>query len=124
MDAALTYIHIRFKESPTLGEVAAHVHYNPSYFSQLFKTYTGVKYVDYLNALKIDHAKRLLSFTDHSIIDIGFLCGFNSTSNFYLSFKKSTGVPWSILRTNRTNTTKYNLIKNAEQIICSAFLFV
>lgn len=92
MDAALTYIHIRFKESPTLGEVAAHVHYNPSYFSQLFKTYTGVKYVDYVNALKIDHAKRLLSFTDHSIIDIGFLCGFNSTSNFYLSFKKSTGV--------------------------------
>lgn len=90
--AAATYVNVHFKENPTLSEVAERFHYNASYFSQLFKNHTGVKYVDYVNALKINHAKRLLSSTNHSIIDIGFMCGFNSTSNFYLTFKKEAGV--------------------------------
>lgn len=106
IDAALTYINVHFKENPTLIEVAERAHYNPCYFSQLFKNYTGVKYVDYVNALKINHAKRLLSSTDHSIIDIGFMCGFNSTSNFFLTFKNVTGVsPYKYRINTKTNLT-------------------
>ncbi len=92
IDDAVTYLNIHFKESPTLKEVADYIHYNPSYFSQAFKKHVGMKYVNYLNNLKINQAKRLLAGTNDSIINIGFLCGFNSTANFFLEFKKSTGV--------------------------------
>lgn len=43
IDTALAYINIHFKENPSLSDVANHIHYNPSYFSQLFKKYTGTK---------------------------------------------------------------------------------
>lgn len=100
---ALTYLNIHFKESPSLQEVANYIHYNPSYFSQVFKKHTGVKYVNYLNNLKINQAKRLLAGSNDSIINVGFLCGFNSTANFFLEFKKSTGVSPYQYRKNSLN---------------------
>ena len=92
IDIAISYIATHFKESPSLNEVAAYVHFNPCYFSQLFKKITGTTYNNYLNKLKVKQAKFLLSKTDNSIIQIGFLCGFNSTSNFYLEFRKHAGM--------------------------------
>lgn len=92
IDIAISYIATHFKESPSLNEVATYVHFNPCYFSQLFKKATGTTYNNYLNKLKVKQAKFLLSQTDNSIIQIGFLCGFNSSSNFYLEFGKHTGM--------------------------------
>lgn len=92
IDIAISYIATHFKESPSLNEVATYVHFNPCYFSQLFKKTTGTTYNHYLNQLKVKQAKFLLSKTDNSIIQIGFLCGFNSTSNFYLEFNRHTGM--------------------------------
>ena len=105
-ETALTYINIHFKENPKLREVAKRAHYNPAYFSQLFKECVGVKYIDYVNSLKINQAKRLLSSTDNSVTDIGFMCGFNSTSNFFLAFKNATGVsPYKYRNNTKTNLT-------------------
>lgn len=92
IDIAISYVATHFKESPSLNEVAAYVHFNPCYFSQLFKKVTGITYNNYLNNLKVKQAKFLLAKTDNSIIQIGFLCGFNSTSNFYLEFNRHTGM--------------------------------
>ena len=76
----------------TLEEVAAHVHLHPSYFSTLFKSSTGSSFKEYLNMVRIEESKRLLSNTDYSIIDIAVAVGFEDQSYFSKVFKKYTGL--------------------------------
>jgi AraC-like DNA-binding protein len=47
--------------------------------------------VQYLNDLRIDHAKHLLETTDKQIIRISLDSGFNDLSHFNRTFKKIVG---------------------------------
>ena len=54
----------------------------------------GTNFFTYVNGLRTQEAKRLLSSPDnkYSIEAIGFECGFKSRSSFYTFFKKSVGM--------------------------------
>ena len=89
---AIRYISQNFSRNFTLDEVADHVHLNPAYFSTLFKQSTGSSFKEYLNMVRIEESKRLLSNTDYSIIDISLATGFEDQSYFSKVFKKYTGL--------------------------------
>ena len=89
---AIRYISQNFSRNLTLDEVADHVHLNPAYFSTLFKQSTGSSFKEYLNMVRIEESKRLLSNTDYSIIDISLATGFEDQSCFSKVFKKYTGL--------------------------------
>lgn len=89
---AIRYISQNFSRNLTLDEVADHVHLNPAYFSTLFKQSTGSSFKEYLNMVRIEESKRLLSNTDSSIIDISLATGFEDQSYFSKVFKKYTGL--------------------------------
>ena len=88
----MLYISEHFSNPLTLEEVAAYVHLHPSYFSTLFKSSTGSSFKEYLNMVRIEESKRLLSNTDYSIIDIAVAVGFEDQSYFSKVFKKYTGL--------------------------------
>ena len=58
----------------------------------LFKKSTGSSFKEYLNMVRIEESKRLLSNTDFSIIDIAIAVGFEDQSYFSKVFKKFTGL--------------------------------
>lgn len=89
---AMLYISEHFNESITLEDVSSHVHLHPSYFSTMFKQSTGSSFKEYLNMVRIEESKRLLSNTDFSIIDIAIAIGFEDQSYFSKVFKKYTGL--------------------------------
>lgn len=89
---AMLYISDHFNESITLDDVSNHVHLHPSYFSTMFKQATGSSFKEYLNMVRIEESKRLLSNTDFSIIDIAVAIGFEDQSYFSKVFKKYTGL--------------------------------
>ncbi|MDL2300784.1 PocR ligand-binding domain-containing protein [Lachnospiraceae bacterium OttesenSCG-928-D06] len=89
---AMIYISKHFNEPLTLEEVALHVHLHPSYFSTIFKQSIGSTFKEYLNMVRIEESKRLLSNTDFSIIDIAVAIGFEDQSYFSKVFKKYTGL--------------------------------
>lgn len=89
---AITYISEHFNTPLTLEEVAEHVHLHPAYFSTLFKNTTGTSFKNYLNRIRIEESKLLLSNTDYSIIDIAIAVGFEDQSYFSKVFKKYTGI--------------------------------
>lgn len=89
---ALLYIYDHFNTALTLEEVAEYVHLHPSYFSSLFKKSTGSSFKEYLNMVRIEESKRLLSNTEFSIIDIAVAVGFEDQSYFSKVFKKYTGL--------------------------------
>lgn len=89
---AMLYISQNFNTPLTLEDAAGHVHLHPSYFSTLFKHSTGSSFKEYLNMVRIEESKRLLSNTDYSIIDIAIAVGFEDQSYFSKVFKKYTGL--------------------------------
>ncbi len=88
--SAIRYITKNFNKPITLEEVAINVHLSPSYFSSLFKKSTGSSFKEYLNMIRVEESKRLLSNTDYSIIDISVATGFESQSYFTKVFRKYT----------------------------------
>lgn len=92
MNNVLRYIYTHLRENPSLGTLSALCNYTPNYFSKLFREMTGKNYTEFLNSLKINTAKRLLSSSDISVKEIAEECGYSSVSNFYRVFKNETGV--------------------------------
>ena len=85
----LVYIHSHFKEDPKMKEVAELFYLNENYFSSMFKENMGICYKEYLRNLKLEHAKRLLVYTDYPITKIAYDSGYNSQSHFNRDFKKA-----------------------------------
>lgn len=86
------YISKNYASPITLEDVANHVHLNSAYFSTIFKQSSGSSFKEYLNMVRIEESKRLLSNTDYSIIDIAIATGFEDQSYFSKVFKKYTGL--------------------------------
>ncbi|MDG0794182.1 AraC family transcriptional regulator [Cohnella ginsengisoli] len=64
----------------------------PKYFSNYFKKTFGVNYVEYLNKVRLSHARDLLRSTSLSIAEIGEKTGYLNASTFTTTFKKYMGV--------------------------------
>ena len=92
IDIAIQYIDLHFAENPSIATVAEAIGKSPNYFSKYFKKSTGLYYSDYLNVRKTECAEMLLRFSNMSVTDICFNCGFNSLSNFLRVFKELKGM--------------------------------
>src|SRR5699024_6600381 len=71
----LSYIHVNYHEDLTLNGIAKHFGYSPQHVALLFRTYLKQTFLGYLNELRVNKAKYMLSRTDERIIDIAFGCG-------------------------------------------------
>ena len=89
---ALRYIARHYTEPLCLEEVAEHVSLSPAYFSGLFRRCVGMRFVDYVNQVRVEESRRLLAGADFAIVDIAVALGFGDQSYFSKVFKKYTGV--------------------------------
>ncbi|MBQ4515816.1 MAG: AraC family transcriptional regulator [Clostridia bacterium] len=87
----LDYIKSHASEKITLDDIAKKCSYNPSYFSRIFKQYTGLNFSDYLNRIRIENTVFLLSNTELKIEDVCYRSGFSDKTQFYRCFKKIKG---------------------------------
>ncbi len=65
---------------------------SPSYLSRLFKEQKGISLSDYLNQLRLTHAKFLLETTSLNMEDVATGSGYLSSSTLIKTFKKSEGI--------------------------------
>lgn len=73
-----------------------------AHFSHLFHRETGVTFTRYVQAQRIEEAKRLLLDTDQSVTEICFACGFNSLTHFNRVFRSGEGCSPSQFRSAKT----------------------
>lgn len=98
LQSAIVYIHSHFKEDPKMRDVAKLLYLNENYFSQMFKENMGKSYKEYLRSLKLEHAKKLLIYTELSVTKIAYDSGYNSQAHFNKDFKSYFGIAPLIMR--------------------------
>lgn len=88
---AREYAEKYYIEGITVQKIADYMKISPVYLSHVFKNQFGYSLIKYLTDLRIGNAQTLLSETSLSVTEIAHMVGYNSTNNFYLSFRKVTG---------------------------------
>ena len=88
---AVDYIMEHYREGVTLRQVAADCHVNTSYLGQIFRKETGSAFTDYVNALRIQEASRLLGDPTLKVYEIAEQVGFTDYHYFLKIFRKVTG---------------------------------
>ena len=88
----LEYIRVHCGEKLTLENLAGQCFYSPSYFSRVFRLYTGMTLTEYLKTVRVDAACRLLETTDMKITDIFVEVGYADKTRFFKDFRQLKGV--------------------------------
>lgn len=89
---AQRYIELHMNSKISLEEIAKELHMNASYFSRMYKKETGETFVEYVNRVKIERAKDLLRWSNHSVEGISESLGYDNKSYFAKLFKSLTGL--------------------------------
>ncbi|MGE5633142.1 MAG: helix-turn-helix domain-containing protein [Caulobacteraceae bacterium] len=88
----LEYVNNNYEKSMGLDDYAKQFHISSNYISRMFKKYTKVSFITYINELRIKKALELLKDTDLSIKEIAQKVGYNNLNYFYKNFRTITGI--------------------------------
>ncbi len=100
LSQVLDYINDHLDHDIKLADLAALLNMSQFHFSHMFKQAIGTSPYQYLLQQRIERAKQLLKEGDRSIMEIAFLCGFNSHSHLSKQFRQLTGMTPKTYRTN------------------------
>lgn len=81
-----------FQNDVEINDVADLANLTVPSFCRYFKARTRKTYIDYLQEIRVSHARKLLIDNQLSISQIGLECGFQNLSNFHRIFKKQVGL--------------------------------
>ena len=92
IERAIAYLHERQDELPALDDVAKHVGLSPFHFQRQFVAWAGVTPKEFLQALTLQRAKRLLQ-QSNSLLDTSLEAGLSGPSrlhDLFLQVEKMT----------------------------------
>lgn len=84
----LTFIDDHYSEDIRLSDLAACANMNGNYFCRYFRELTHRTPLDYLNYYRVEAACEQLSYTNKTITEIAYDCGFHDASYFVKVFKR------------------------------------
>ena len=84
----IKYIYDNYTKELTINDVTEEFDITDTKLNKILMSYSGKRFIEFLNALKIDKACEMLLTTDKSVIDISFELGFNTVKTFNNNFSK------------------------------------
>ncbi|UKS28450.1 AraC family transcriptional regulator [Paenibacillus sp. HWE-109] len=90
IDACISYIHQQYHQKITRETLAEIAMLTPNAFCRSFKRATGISFTDYLNRVRIKHAKDRLT-ASCSIKEVASTVGYSSEYYFSRLFKEAVG---------------------------------
>ena len=100
------YIENNHTKKLYLDEIAKRANLSKYHFCKVFKILTGQTVIEYVNSVRIEHAKELLNKSCFNITEICFKVGYSDISNFNRTFKKIMGIAPSKYRKVQTKYIK------------------
>ncbi len=98
MKQAISFIRANYFRDISLDDVSNHAGISKYYFAHEFHRITGYTFVEYVNLLRCEKAKKSLLKTTKTIEEIGVECGLPNRNYFTRTFKSYVGVTPSEFR--------------------------
>ncbi|MGN1403932.1 MAG: AraC family transcriptional regulator [Ruminococcus sp.] len=86
------YVEEHFAEKITLGELSEMFGISKYYMLRGFKKKYGITIIQFINQCRMNHAKKLLRFTDLQVDEISEKCGIHDSSYFNRIFRTTEGI--------------------------------
>ncbi|MBQ6407773.1 MAG: helix-turn-helix domain-containing protein [Butyrivibrio sp.] len=85
------FIDSHYSETIRLSDFAEQYFFSGEYLSKLFKLHYGVNIYEYLQEVRMERAKELLTKTDVKVQDVAQRVGYSDTNYFSKAFRNYTG---------------------------------
>ncbi len=92
LKSAVEYLESHYNEPVTLNDVAEKLYVSTYYLSRMFKKELNKNFVDYLNEIRINHAKELLLDVRYKTYEVADAIGISDPHYFSKLFKKYVGI--------------------------------
>jgi AraC-like DNA-binding protein len=93
IETVIDYIESHLDEKLDLEKVSEAVHYSKYHLHRMFTNTVGMTIHDYVQRRQLTEAAKLLVFSSKPIIEVAFLCGYESQQAFSSVFKAMYKVP-------------------------------
>jgi len=91
MKKAKDIFDTEYNRQVDLSQISKQLGVSINHLVRLFKQHSGLTPSQYIVKIRVDKATELLNQTDINILEIAYMTGFKSLSNFYKCFKEQTG---------------------------------
>jgi AraC-like DNA-binding protein len=99
----VTEYHLYLDPELSLSQLALESGFSKHHLSQAINQCTNKTFFDFINCLRVEHAKSLLHAENGmNVLEVSLAAGFNSRSAFYKAFKKHTQLTPSQFKKKRT----------------------
>ena len=93
IETVIDYIEANLDGKLDLEMVAEAVHYSKYHLHRMFTSTVGMTIHDYVQRRQLTEAAKLLVFSDRPIIEVAFICGYESQQAFSSAFKSMYKIP-------------------------------
>lgn len=101
VEKAKEYVKKNYKDYDiSVEKLCSQLHVSPAYFSTIFKKETDMNFVNYLTAVRLEEAVKLLNTTDDKTYVVATKVGYAEPNYFSYVFKRKFGVSPSRYRKN------------------------
>ena len=90
--SVIHYLQEHYTEKISIDALASQLGINKFSFSKKFNKTFGQSIPEYINTIRINHAKELLGSGNFSVIEIANMLGFFDNAHFCKTFKSTTGM--------------------------------
>ena len=92
VEQIMEYLRNHYYEDISLGRLSEIFHLSKNYISRVFKEETGDNLFNWLNTLRVENSKQLLTCTAMRIYEIAEAVGFRSTVGYNYAFNRIVGM--------------------------------
>ncbi len=89
---AIAYIREHYQQQPSLEQIADSVGMSRYHFQKTFTEWAGVSPKKFIQYLSLEHAKKLLESSDHSLMDVSYDLGMSGSSRLHDLFVNIEGM--------------------------------
>ena len=101
IEMVIDYIENNLDGKIDLETVANEIHYSKYHLHRMFTSTVGMTIHDYVQRRQLTETAKLLVFSEKPIIEIAFICGYESQQAFSAVFKSMYKIPPAEYRDNR-----------------------
>lgn len=117
MNKVVQYIDHNLDVEVTIAELSKIACYSEYHFHRLFRAYVGESIYGYRKRLLLERAVKHLLYSNESITEISFKCGYDSQSSFNKAFKSQFLYTPSQVRKQRVSVNSLEIKLNVKRSI-------